>query len=68
MADRRAVADFVDRPLSEHTLRRDLGLARERAFMQCAICCRSRGRLSPLAGVRLLLASVPDDSTMRRCC
>jgi citrate synthase len=54
--------DFVDRPLSENVLRRDLGLARERAFARMHDLLPSAGRLSPLAGVRLLLASVPDDA------
>src|SRR6478672_4377608 len=47
--------DFVDRALDEAALRRDLGMARERALPHAA-------RLSPLAAVRLMLASVPDDA------
>ena len=54
--------DFVDRPLGEAELRRDLGLARERAFAQMRELLPVAGRLSPLAAVRLLLASVPDDA------
>ena len=54
--------DFVDRPLSEPALRRDLGLARERAFARMRDLLPIAGRLPPLAGVRLLLASVPDDA------
>jgi citrate synthase len=54
--------DFVDRPLSEAVLRRDLGLARTRAFAMSRDLLPMAGRLPPLAGVRLLLASVPDDA------
>ncbi len=54
--------DFVDRPLAEHTLRRDLGLARERAFNRLRELLPIAGRLPPLAAVRLLLASIPDDT------
>jgi citrate synthase len=54
--------DFVDCPPSEAELRRDLGLARERAFGQMLELLPIAGRLSPLAAVRLLLASVPDNA------
>ena len=54
--------DFVDRPLAEAELRRDLGLARERAFARLRDLLPIAGRLAPLAAVRLLLASVPDDA------
>ena len=54
--------DFVDRPLAEADLRRDLGLARERAFARMRDLLPSAGRLTPLAAVRLLLAGVPDDA------
>jgi citrate synthase len=54
--------DFVDRPLSEAELRRDLGLARVRAFERFGDLLPGAGRLTPLAAVRLLLASVPDDA------
>ena len=54
--------DFVDRPLGEAELRHDLGLARERAFAHMRELLPVAGRLSPLAAVRLLLASVPDDA------
>jgi citrate synthase len=54
--------DFVDRPLAEAELRRDLGLARERAFARMRDLLPSAGRLTPLAAVRLLLAGVPDDA------
>jgi len=53
--------DFVPRALNEPTLRRDLGAARVRAFSQMADLLPAAGRLPPLAAVRLLLASVPDD-------
>src|SRR5579864_191752 len=54
--------DFVERPLDEQALRRDLGLARERAFARLHELLPIAGRLPPLAAVRLLLASVPDDA------
>jgi citrate synthase len=54
--------DFVDRPLGEEALRRDLGLARERAFGQMRELLPATCRLSPLAAVRMLLAGVPDDA------
>jgi len=54
--------DFVDRPLGEAELRHDLGLARERAFERMRELLPIAGRLSPLAAVRLLLASVPDNA------
>jgi citrate synthase len=54
--------DFVDRPLSEEALRRDLGLARERAFAQMSDLLPATCRLSPLGAVRMLLAAVPDDA------
>jgi citrate synthase len=54
--------DFVDRPLSEEALRRDLGRARERAFTRVRDTLPIAGRLPPLAALRLLLASVPDDA------
>jgi citrate synthase len=54
--------DFVDRPLSDEALRRDLGQARERAFISLRDTLPAAGRLPPLAGLRLLLASVPDDA------
>ena len=53
---------FVDCPPGEAELRRDLGLARERAFGQMRELLPIAGRLSPLAAVRLLLASVPDNT------
>jgi citrate synthase len=53
--------DFVTRALDEETLRRDLGAARVRAFEEMADLLPFAGRLPPLAAVRLLLASVPDD-------
>jgi citrate synthase len=54
--------DFVDRPLSVEALRRDLGLARERAFAGLRDTLPIASRLPPLAALRLLLASVPDDA------
>jgi citrate synthase len=54
--------DFVDRPLSEVALRRDLGQARERAYASLGGALPIAGRLPPLAALRLLLASVPDDA------
>jgi citrate synthase len=54
--------DFVHRPLAEPALRRDLGLARARAFAAMRDLLPLAGRMSPLAAVRLLLASVPDDA------
>ena len=54
--------DFVDRPLSEQALRHDLGQARERAFARMRDLLPIAGRLPPLAALRLLLASVPDDA------
>ncbi len=53
---------FVDRPLSEAALRRDLGLARGRAFAGIQKLLPAAAGLSPLSAVRLFLASVPDDS------
>ena len=53
--------DFVDRPLSEDALRRDLGAARARVFAQLGDLLPIAGRLPPMAAVRMLLASVPDD-------
>jgi citrate synthase len=55
--------DLVDRDLSEQALRRDLGWARARAFADLRDLLPAAGRLPPLAGVRMLLASVPDDAT-----
>ena len=43
-------------------LRRDLGLAREHAFRRTHDLLPLAGRLPPLAAVRMLLASVPDDA------
>ncbi len=43
-------------------LRRDLGQARERAFASLRDMLPIAGRLPPLAALRLLLASVPDDT------
>jgi citrate synthase len=54
--------DFVDRPLDEAALRRDLGMARARAFAGMRDLLPHAARLSPLAAVRLLLASVADDA------
>jgi citrate synthase len=54
--------DFVDRPLDETSVRRDLGMARERAFAGMCDLLPQAARLSPLAAVRLLLASVSDDA------
>jgi len=54
--------DFVQRPLDEATLRRDLGLARERAFVAMRDLLPAAAGLAPLAAVRLLLAGVPDDA------
>jgi citrate synthase len=54
--------DFVDRPLAEEVLSRDLGQARERAFAVLRDMLPIAGRLPPLAALRLLLASVPDDT------
>src|SRR5579872_1285079 len=54
--------DFVDGPLSEAELRRDLGHARKRAYAMMRDLLPIAGRLPPLAAVRLLLASVPDDA------
>jgi len=54
--------DFVARPLDEPTLRRDLGAARVQAFAHMRDPLPTAGRLAPLAAVRLLLASVPDDA------
>jgi citrate synthase len=53
---------LVDRSLSEAELRRDLGLARERAFRRMRALLPAAGGLPPLAAVRLLLAGVPDDA------
>jgi citrate synthase len=58
--------DFVNRRLDEDALRRDLGLARERAFSRLHDLLPIAGRLPPLAAVRVLLASVPDDPAARR--
>src|SRR6516165_3314541 len=41
--------DFVDRPLAEAALRRDLGLARERAFAPIGELLPVAARLTPLA-------------------
>src|ERR1700731_405253 len=54
--------NFVDRPLSGAELRRDLGQARERAYAGMHDLLPIAARLPPLAAVRLLLASVPDDA------
>ena len=54
--------DFVQRDLDEAVLRRDLGLAREHAFRRTHDLLPLAGRLPPLAAVRMLLASVPDDA------
>jgi citrate synthase len=54
--------DFVDRPLGEEDLSRDLGEARERAFAGLRDMLPITGRLPPLAALRLLLAGVPDDA------
>ncbi len=54
--------DFVDRPLAEEALRHDLGLARMRAFTRLRELLPIAGRLPPLAAVRLMLASVPDEA------
>jgi citrate synthase len=54
--------DFVDRALDEASLGRDLGVARELAFQRIRDLLPAAGRLPPLAAVRLLLASVPDDA------
>jgi citrate synthase len=54
--------DFVERPLDEAALRRDLGVARELAFERMRDLLPMAGRLPPLAAVRMLLASVPDDA------
>jgi citrate synthase len=54
--------DFVQRDLDEAVLRRDLGLAREHAFRRMHDLLPLAGRLPPLAAVRMLLASVPDDA------
>jgi citrate synthase len=54
--------DFVDRPLTEDALRRDLGHARTRVFAQLRDLLPIAGRLPPMAAVRMLLASVPDDA------
>ena len=53
---------FVHRPLDEVTLRRDLGSARVRAFESMRALLPIAGRLPPMAAVRSLLASVPDDA------
>jgi citrate synthase len=54
--------DFVDRPLGEAVLSRDLGQARERAFARLCDVLPVTGCLPPLAALRLLLAGVPDDA------
>jgi citrate synthase len=54
--------DLVERDLSEDALRRDLGQARARAFADLRELLPIAGRLPPLAGMRMLLASVPDDA------
>ena len=54
--------DFVDRPLGAAALQRDLGLARERRFAEMRGLLPLAASLPPLAAVRLLLASVPDDA------
>src|SRR3954454_21382827 len=48
---------FVARPLSEDALRRDLGQARERAFVQMRDMLPIAARLPPLSALRQLLAS-----------
>lgn len=52
---------FVARPLDEATLRRDLGQARAQAFERMRDLLPLAAHLPPLAAVRLLLASVPDE-------
>jgi citrate synthase len=53
--------DLVARPLAEQDLRRDLGEARVHAFAAMRELLPIAARLAPLAAVRMLLASVPDD-------
>jgi citrate synthase len=54
--------DFVERPLAEAALRRDLGHAREQAFARMREALPIAARLPPLSALRQLLASVPDDA------
>ena len=54
--------ELVSRPLGEADLRRDLGLARRQAFERLGALLPAAARLAPLAAVRLLLASVPDEA------
>ncbi len=51
---------FVKRDLSEAAIRRDLGLARVRAYNALGGLLPFAGKLAPLSAARLLLASLPD--------
>ena len=52
---------FVEGPLREETLRRDLGLARGRVFADLHERLPTAAGLPPLSAVRQLLAGVPDE-------
>ena len=54
--------DFVDRPLAEDVLRRDLGQARVRVFADMRDALPIAAHLPPLAALRMLLAGVADDA------
>jgi citrate synthase len=54
--------DLVPGALDEATLRRDLGAARVHAFARIAELLPIGSGLPPLAAVRLLVASLPDDA------
>ena len=51
---------FVDRDLTEATLRRDLGRARVEALTHVAPLLPAASRLQPIEALRYLLAAVPD--------
>ena len=52
--------DFVDRDLSERSLRRDLGAARLEAFKDIRPYLPAISGMQPVSALRLLAASVPD--------
>jgi citrate synthase len=54
--------DLVWRAVDETTIRRELGAARVRAFAQITELLPVAAPLSPLAAVRLLAASLPDEA------
>ncbi len=53
---------FVDRDLTESALRADLGRMRATVFPGLLPLLPAAGGLSPLAGLRLLLAAIPDEA------